>query len=71
MSDKQPIGIVRVVDACARRESPNAVYAMVLCQDEAGNAWHFSVSCFNFDLKPGAPLYTTSALSVTSREEAQ
>ena len=57
---KEPVGTVHVVDACGRRSNKHAVFAMVMCEDEAGNAWHFEVSCFNFDLKPGHPIYTTT-----------
>lgn len=60
MSATKPVGKVHVLDAAARKLHSHAVFAVILCEDEGGNAFHFEAACFNFDLKPGHPLVTTS-----------
>lgn len=60
MSATKPVGKVHVLDAAARKLHSHAVFAVILCEDDEGNAFHFEASCFNFDLKPGHPLFTTS-----------
>lgn len=48
----RPTGIVKPVRVESWRESSLAVYARIICTDEAGREWWFDASSFNFDLTP-------------------